>query len=76
MTMTTREFNDAIDLLGSRDDAAKALGVSPRTLQRLRAGSYEVSAHNQAALAKALLAKGQRCIRLASNLLAEEIAST
>jgi hypothetical protein len=76
MTMTTREFNDAIELLGTREQAADALGISPRTLQRLRAGSYDVSAHNQAALAKALLDKGKQCIQLASALLAEEPAAS
>lgn len=76
MTITTREFNDAIDLLGTRDQAAEALGISPRTLQRLRAGTYDVSPHNQAALAKALLAKGQRCIARAQQLMQDEPAAS
>jgi post-segregation antitoxin (ccd killing protein) len=72
MTISTAKFNRCIDLLGTRDEAAAAIGVSPRTLQRLRAGTYEVSAHNQAALANALLDKGQRCIWLAQQLLEEQ----
>lgn len=71
MTITTREFNDAIDLLGTRDEAAEALGVSPRTLQRIRAGTYDVSPHNQAMLARALQSKGERCTSLAKKLKTE-----
>lgn len=71
MTITTCEFNDAIDLLGTRDEAAEALGVSPRTLQRIRAGTYDVSPHNQAMLARALQSKGERCTSLARKLKAE-----
>lgn len=67
--MTNSEFCNALKMLGTDAQAASAMGLNLRTLQRIKSGAYGVSAHNERALAQALLAHAQACTTAAQRIL-------